>query len=42
MIYHYEQSRAAAERYLAREEAAGRRGYILELNERTFEIRSWY
>lgn len=41
MIYHYETTRAGAERYLARERAAGRRGYILELRADHFEIRSW-
>jgi hypothetical protein len=41
MIYHYEMTRAGAERYLARELRAGRRGYILELHASNFEIRTW-
>jgi hypothetical protein len=41
MIYHYEPTLAGAERYLARELRAGRRGYILELRADCFEIRTW-
>ena len=41
MIYHYEPTQEAAERYLRAQQRLGYRGYVLCLNATTFEIRTW-
>jgi hypothetical protein len=41
MIYHYESTIEAAERYLKSQQRRGYRGYVLCLNDTKFEIRTW-